>query len=299
MRSTSLFKSCIWLINIVHRYGEITFAQINAEWMKTEMSGNQKMHRSAFNRHRDYILDMFGIMIECKGRKYYIYNERVLKEDSVQNWLFSTLSVNNIISESLSLQNRIFLESIPKVTYLELFVEAMKENRKVVIDYQKYGSTEVSERIIEPYFLKLHKRRWYVMANTADGYRLFSFDRVMSASIVKQTFSMPKDFDARKYFEDCFGVMRDERHPAERIVLRALGNECHYMDDLPVHQSQKVIGVGEGYVDYEIFMRPTSDFIGYVMSRGSWLKVMSPQSLVDEIAENLRKTLGMYEDKLP
>ena len=299
MRSTSLFKSCIWLINIVHRYGEITFAQINAEWMKTEMSGNQKMHRSAFNRHRDYILDMFGIMIECKGRKYYIYNERVLKEDSVQNWLFSTLSVNNIISESLSLQNRIFLESIPKVTYLELFVEAMKENRKVVIDYQKYGSTEVSERIIEPYFLKLHKRRWYVMANTADGYRLFSFDRVMSASIVKQTFSMPKDFDARKYFEDCFGVMRDERHPAERIVLRALGNERHYMNDLPVHQSQKVIGDGDGYVDYEIFMRPTSDFIGYVMSRGSWLKVMSPQSLVDEIAENLRKTLGMYEDKLP
>ena len=299
MRSTSLFKSCIWLINIVHRYGEITFAQINAEWMKTEMSGNQKMHRSAFNRHRDYILDMFGIMIECKGRKYYIYNERVLKEDSVQNWLFSTLSVNNIISESLSLQNRIFLESIPKVTYLELFVEAMKENRKVVIDYQKYGSTEVSERIIEPYFLKLHKRRWYVMANTADGYRLFSFDRVMSASIVKQTFCMPKDFDARKYFGDCFGVMRDERHPAERIVLRALGNERHYMNDLPVHQSQKVIGEGDGYVDYEIFMRPTSDFIGYVMSRGSWLKVMSPQSLVDEIAENLRKTLGMYEDKLP
>ena len=295
MRSTSLFKSCIWLINIVHRYGEITFAQINAEWMKTEMSGNQKMHRSAFNRHRDYILDMFGIMIECKGRKYYIYNERVLKEDSVQNWLFSTLSVNNIISESLSLQNRIFLESIPKVTYLELFVEAMKENRKVVIDYQKYGSTEVSERIIEPYFLKLHKRRWYVMANTADGYRLFSFDRVMSASIVKQTFSMPKDFDARKYFEDCFGVMRDERHPAERIVLRALGNERHYMNDLPVHQSQKVIGEGDGYVDYEIFMRPTSDFIGYVMSRGSWLKVISPQSLVDEIAENLRKTLEMYE----
>ena len=295
MRSTSLFKSCIWLINIVHRYGEITFAQINAEWMKTEMSGNQKMHRSAFNRHRDAILDMFGIMIECKGRKYYIYNERVLKEDSVQNWLFSTLSVNNIISESLSLQNRIFLESIPKVTYLELLVEAMKENRKVVIDYQKYGSTEVTKRVIEPYFLKLHKRRWYVMANTADGYRLFSFDRVMSASIVKQTFSMPKDFDARKYFEDCFGVMRDERHPAERIVLRALGNERHYMNDLPVHQSQKVIGEGDGYVDYEIFMRPTSDFIGYVMSRGSWLKVMSPQSLVDEIAENLRKTLVMYK----
>ena len=262
--------------------------------MKTEMSGNQKMHRSAFNRHRDAILDMFGIMIECKGHKYYIYNERVLKEDSIQNWLFSTLSVNNIISESMSLQHRIFLESIPQVRHLETLVEAMKENRKVVIDYQKYGSTEVSERIIEPYFLKLHKRRWYVMANTTGGYRLFSLDRVMSASVKKEKFKMPKDFDSKRYFEDCFGVMRDEHHPAERIVLRAFGNEKHYMDDLPVHQSQKVIEEGEGYVDYEIFMRPTSDFIGYVMSRGSWLKVISPQSLVDEIAENLRKTLEMY-----
>jgi predicted DNA-binding transcriptional regulator YafY len=259
------------------------------------MSGNLKMHRSVFNRHRDAILDMFGIMIECKGHRYYIRNETVLKEDSVQNWLFSTLSVNNIISESMSLQHRIFLESIPQVRHLELLFEAMKENRKVVIDYQKYGSTEVSERVIEPYFLKLHKRRWYVMANTANGYRLFSFDRVMSAIVTKEKFKMPKDFDAKRYFEDCFGVMRDERHPAERIVLRALGNERHYMNDLPVHQSQKVIGEGEGYVDYEIFMRPTSDFIGYVMSRGSWLKVVSPQSLVDEIAENLRKTLGMYK----
>ena len=263
--------------------------------MKTELSGNQKMHRSAFNRHRDAILDMFGIMIECKGHKYYIYNERVLKEDSIQNWLFSTLSVNNIISESMSLQHRIFLESIPQVRHLELLVEAMKENRRVVIDYQKYGSKEVSERVIEPYFLKLHKRRWYVMANTTDGYRLFSLDRVMTARETEKRFKMPKNFDAKRYFEDCFGVMRDDHHPAERIVLRAFGNEKHYMDDLPVHQSQKVIGEGEGYVDYEIFMRPTSDFIGYVMSRGSWLKVVSPQSLVDEIAENLRKTMALYK----
>ena len=165
----------------------------------------------------------------------------------------------------------------------------------MVIDYQKYGSKEVSERVIEPYFLKLHKRRWYVMANTESGYRLFSLDRVMSAKVTGERFMMPKNFDSKRYFEDCFGVMRDERHPAERIVLRAFGNEKHYMDDLPVHQSQKVLGEGEGYVDYEIFMRPTSDFIGYVMSRGSWLKVVSPQSLVDEIAENLRKTMALYK----
>lgn len=295
MKSPNLFKECIWLINIIHKYGEITFDQINKEWSNSNISNQPKLHRSTFNRHRDAILDIFGIIIECKGRKYYIHNDRVLDEDSVQNWLFSTLSVNNIISDSMSLQNRIFLESIPSVRYLELYVDAMKENRKVVIDYQKYGSTDVSERIIEPYFLKYHKRRWYIMANTADGNRLFSFDRVLGARILEDKFSIPETFNTREYFADCFGVMRDERYPAQRIVLRAFGNEKHYMNDLPVHHSQKEIAKGDGYVDYEIFMRPTSDFIAHVMSRCQWLKVVSPQSLADEIAENLRKTLEMYK----
>ena len=47
------------------------------------------------------------------GYKYYIGNEKVFSDNSVQNWMLSTLSVNNVISESLSIHNRILLESIP------------------------------------------------------------------------------------------------------------------------------------------------------------------------------------------
>lgn len=272
----------------------MTFSQINEEWVKTEMSGKQKMYRSTFNRHRDAILEMFGIIIECKGRKYYIYNSNALHEDSVQNWLLSTLSVNNIISESMSVNNRIFLDSIPEMRHLELLVEAMKENKKVRITYQKYGSTERSERVIEPYFLKLHRRRWYVMANTEGGYRTFSFDRLGDAEMMNEKFKIPDSFNPKEYFEDCFGVMRDDRRPPERIVLRAIGNEKHYMNDLPVHSSQRILCKGDGYVDYEITMRPTSDFVGYILSRGSWLKVLSPQTLVDEIKQTLKRTLESY-----
>ena len=50
--------------------------------------------------HKDAIQDIFGIYIECDrkdGYKYYIGNENVLQEDSVQNWIISTMSVNNIM----------------------------------------------------------------------------------------------------------------------------------------------------------------------------------------------------------
>ncbi len=295
MKTSILFRQYIWIINKIYHSNGITLADINKEWVKTDMSDGIEFNRNTFRRHLNDIEYMFGLIVETgKGYRYYIKNSSVLKEDSVQNWLLSTLSVNNIITESMSIQNRIFMESIPEVSHLEKLVESMKENLRVVISYKKYGSTESSERVIEPYFLKLHKRRWYIMANTKDGHRLFSFDRIGKVVITEEKYRIPDDFTPKDYFEDCFGVMRDERKPSQRIVLRALGNEKHYMEDLPVHQSQKRIGEGDGYVDYEIFMRPTSDFIGYILSRGTWLKVLSPQSLIDEVKLMHQKAAKMY-----
>lgn len=296
MKTSLLFKEYIWLVNIIYNSKGITLDEINEEWIKTDMSDGRPFDRSTFKRHRNDLEYMFGLIIEVgKGYKYYIKNEHVLREDTIQKWLLSTLSVNNIISESMSLQERIFMESIPEVSHLEVLVHAMKENRKVTISYQKYGSDECSERDIEPYFLKLHKRRWYVMANTPGGHRIFSFDRIGKVILLKDKYKMPNGFDPKEYFEDCFGVMRDERQPAQRIVLRALRNEKFYMEDLPIHPSQRKIGEGEGYVDYEIIMRPTSDFIGYVLSRGAWLKVIYPESVVNKVKENIKQMSDLYE----
>ena len=301
MKTSFLFKEYIWLINKIYRSGGMTLAEINREWVKTYMSEGIEFERNTFRRHIYDIQEMFGLNIEIgKGYKYTIVNDYVLREDSVQNWLLSTLSMNNIISESMSVQERIIIESVPEVRHLEQLVEAMKENRRVVIGYLKYGSTEVTERTIEPYFIRLHKRRWYVVARQASnvnvndnvnkagaskdsGYRTFSFDRIVSVEITDEHFKMPKDFDPKGYFEDCFGIMRDERRPSQRIVLRAYGNERYYMEDLPVHSSQQMVNEGDGYVDYEVYMRPTSDFIGYVLSRGKWLKILQPQEVADEV----------------
>lgn len=110
MTTPTLFKEYIWLVNTIYQARKITLNDINQKWMKTEMSGGVELARSTFNRHKAAIEDIFGIYIECdrsNGYKYYIGNAEVLREESVQNWIFSTLSVNNIISESLrkSIQN--------------------------------------------------------------------------------------------------------------------------------------------------------------------------------------------------
>ena len=300
MTTPILFKEYIWLVNTIYQARNITLEDINRKWVQTEMSGGVEITRSTFIRHRNAIENIFGIFIECDRRndyKYYIGNPKVLTEDSVQNWMLSTLSVNHVISESLSLQKRILLEAIPSAKgYLDPIIGAMKKKRLINIYYHKYGAEEPKEYLMAPYCIKLYHRRWYVLGRYESGeFRVFSFDRIKELIISNETFELDEDFDAEDYFSECYGVVRMEEMPVERIVLRAYGDEGLYLRDLPVHHSQMEIGSGDGYTDFECYVRPTLDLCGFILSRGNRLQVLKPQSLAGKIRQMLADALRNYE----
>lgn len=300
MTTPTLFKEYIWLVNTIYQAGKITLIDINKKWLKTEMSGGVELARSTFIRHKVAIEDIFGIYIECdrsNGYKYYIGNSEVLSEESVQNWMLSTLSVNNIISESLSLHHRILLESIPSADErLEKIIAAMKKDHLLQIVYKRYGSDLEREHTIAPYCIKLYHRRWYLLARFDSGnYGIFSLDRIKEVNISDEQFEVEPDFDAEAYFSDCFGVVRDEYVKPEKIVIRAFGTECNYLRDLPLHHSQHEIAHTDDYTDFELYVRPTLDLQGQILSRGSRLKVLSPQSLADIISQTLQDAVALYK----
>lgn len=300
MSTPILFKEYIWLVDTIYQARNITLEEINRKWVKTEMSGGVEILRNTFIRHRNAIENIFGIRIECdrkNGYKYFIDNPQVFTKNSIQNWMLSTLSVNHVISESLSLQKRILLEEIPSAKgYLEPIINAMKKKRLINIYYHKYGAEEPKEYVMAPYCIKLYHRRWYVLGRYESGeFRVFSFDRIKELIISNETFELDENFDAEDYFSECYGVVRMEEMPVERIVLRAYGDESLYLRDLPVHHSQMEIGSGDGYTDFECYVRPTLDFCGYILSRGSRLQVLKPQSLIDKIHQMLADALKNYE----
>lgn len=48
MKVPEKFKEYIWLLNIIYKYDGITFAKINEEWVKTELSGGVELAKSYF-----------------------------------------------------------------------------------------------------------------------------------------------------------------------------------------------------------------------------------------------------------
>ena len=302
MKASVTFKEYIWLVNTIRKAGKISFADLQKKWLDTDMSKGMELQRSTFNRHKDAIEDMFGIYIECERRNgytYYIGNEDVLAEESVQNWMLSTLSVSNDVGESLSLQDRILLESIPsEYGRLGEVTEAMKKRVCLRMTYKKYGNAEPKVVTLEPYCIKLFKRRWYVFGRLhdaeGDSYRIYSFDRVKEIELTDLHYDLPADFSAKELFKDYYGILLSHDTEAERIVVRAYGNERFYVRDLPIHHSQQEIGAGEGYADFELRMHATSDFCSHVLSRSNQLQVLEPAWLVKKIKAMLQDALERY-----
>lgn len=300
MKTPELFKEYIWLLNTIYQAGKISFTDINEKWLSTEMSGGVDIARTTFNRHKDAIEDIFGIIIECDkkdGFKYYIANKSVLREDTIQNWMLSSLTVHTAVQEGISLQKRILLENVPSgYKYLQSILEAMKTNNCISFTYQKYNEAEIKTYSeAEPYCLKLYKQRWYMLTKEKQQFRTFSLDRIKHMEILAQSFRLDKDFDAEEFFQDYFGIFRDEATPPQEVVIRVSKAERPYLRDLPLHHSQNEIAITTDYSDFSYFLSPTDDFIGEILRKKDRLYVISPIEVSNKVLKSIQEMEKNYK----
>jgi len=202
MKASEIFRQYIWLTDTIFRSSGITFQELNKRWIKTEMSGGLPMTRQTFNRHREAIQDMFGINIECQtkgGYYYYIENKETLKGNDLRSWMLDSLSISNTLMESSLLKDRIVLENIPAgKEYLRPIINAMKEEHKLQMTYQKFGQQDSYTIIVEPYAIKVFKQRWYLLAKNKKRIAptIYALDRIVSLKETNENFNYPSDFDA-------------------------------------------------------------------------------------------------------
>ena len=143
MKPAQIFNQYIWIINTLRAYRKLTLEQLNQKWQDDGVADGNPLQRSSFNRHRDAILDMFGIIIDCEPKtyKYYISNPEVLNDGSISQWLFSTLTVHGVLSDCAAIKDRIILENVPAgEEYLDTIKRAIKSNHRLHLGYKKFGA---------------------------------------------------------------------------------------------------------------------------------------------------------------
>ena len=300
MRQSNIFHQYAWLLSTLRRYRRMTLGEINERWVADEVADGNPLSRSTFNRHRDAIFNMFGVIIECgKGSNVYkIANDGVFADGSIERWLLSTLTVNMALTDSTTVKDHIILENVPAgEEYLPMIIEAIKLNRRLRIGYQRFGG-EAYEKTVEPYTLRLFRQRWYILVFTGRHIATYALDRMLSLEMTDEAFEMPADFSPQEYFAEYYGVLTDET-PMAHIVLRAYGKMVNYLRTLPLHPSQRELGGTDDYSDFSLDLRPTADFIGELLSHDVGLEVLEPANLRQRISQLIGKMGGRYVSVSP
>ena len=296
MKQIQLFRQYIWIINTLRLNGKLTLSQLSRKWMNDCVTDGNPLARSTFNRHRDMIQDLFGVIIGCEEKtyRYYISNPSVLEDDGLMPWLFSTITVHGVLADSVAVKDRVVLEDVPAgMEYLSLIVRAIKSNHRLLIGYQKFG-VEGYEKVVSPYALKLFHQRWYLLARTADDQmRIYALDRLTKAELTTEPFTMPRGFSPKAYFAEYFGVLTIPV-PMAHVVIRAYDTTPDYLRTLPLHHSQREIASTDQYADFALDLRPTADFQGQLLSHGARIEVLEPESLRQQMAQSLSASLERY-----
>ena len=296
MKPAQIFHQYIWIINTLRAYRKLTLEELNQKWQNDGVADGNPLQRSSFNRHRDAILDMFGIIIDCEPRtyKYYISNKEVLSADSIERWLFSTLTVHGVLADSAAVKERLVLENAPAgVEYLDIIIRAIRTNHCLRIGYKKFEA-EGYEKMVCPYALKLFRQRWYLLAlNDEEQIRIYALDRITMLEQTDDTFEMPANFSAQAYFSEYFGVLTNDT-PLAHVIIRAHKWMPNYLRTLPLHHSQRELESTPDYTDFSFDIRPTSDFLGELLRHSDGIEILQPLALREEMRQIITGILKRY-----
>lgn len=264
-----------------------------------------------FHNHRKAIRDIFDIHINCDtqhGYQYCIDEPERLESDGLRNWLIDSYATLNQIQADKKLEGKIIFEDIPSGhLWLTAITDAMRRNKVLYITHQGFGKPEPNSFEIEPYYLKVVNRRWYVIArspyyserNKAKGnkpevvYLVYALDRITQIEETDKSFHLNKDFDVDEYFVGCCGVITSDV-AIERIVILAYNGFADYLRTLPLHSSQKELESNDESTLFEYHVKPTFDFYQLLLAQGDQIEAIEPKSVRDMMRNFVINLMDYY-----
>lgn len=288
----------------------MTFKELNEKYSRRF---GQAYSRRTFNNHRLAVADLFGIDIDCdrSTNRYFIpYSGDVLDNNESIGWLVNTFTVNSLLSLGKErLSGRVSVEEIPSgQKYLTAIMQAMEDGKELEIVYGKYSSDSSETLHVQPFAVKEHEKRWYLVAfcheragadrrnDDINAWRVYGLDRITSLQVTDVSFRMPKDFDVDGIFSQSYGIYfpKAGQKPVT-IRFKVTDEEARYLRDLPIHRSQveENAAKGDGRI-FRIRVIPNRNLTMEFCRHAGRLEVIEPEEVRLSVKEELEKAYKQY-----
>lgn len=186
------------------------------------------------------------------------------------------------------------LKGIENITPL---FDAIVHKRVLSITYQSFYREKPETYEYHPYFLKQYNNRWFLFGLNADKNKITNYplDRILNIAILDTAYiEKDEDLDMEEYFDEIIGVTfpkEEEKRKVANIVLKFHKDLYPYIKSKPFHYTQHSYD-DECKITFKVI--PNIELTSLILSYGSQVEVLEPQSLRDEIREHALKLKEIY-----
>lgn len=206
-----------------------------------------------------------------------------------------------IETSQLKTSERIIIqpENFPKFQgsdLIPLIIAGYNSNFKFQFNYKRHISDIGKNHIVTPILLKEFDHLWYLVGqiDKKDFITIFALDRISDFQLTTQRRQVIKGFDSEKYFNHVFGIAVPEGD-VEHLVLEFESWRGRYLLSAPIHKSQEFIKEENGKIFISLNVIPFHELYAKILSYGSSVRVVSPESLNLKIRNILEETLQNYK----
>lgn len=185
-------------------------------------------------------------------------------------------------------------EDQQQVAVMEALAEGWGTGHKVEVGYRSPRSGQLRERILSPYALEPTPSGIYVIGHDkwADDIRTFKLDRLETAVVLPSTFTIPETFDLESHLASGWRIMAGQE--VEEVILKFSPSVTPHIFERNWHTTQSLKKTPDGGCVLKVQVAEPKEMQPFIRSWGAQVKVIAPQWLQAEIAQELRQAAAQY-----
>ena len=268
---------------------------------KLLMDRNADLTKTSFSLHEVLAIHLATRLLATRTDKQNPHAASALRKLGLalqrldQNVSHHLLRSADMMDEDADFRDPVYLK------VLETLTEAWSAGRKVRLSHQMEDG-RIFEYIFSPYFIEpyavgqtAHVIGWRELPGKEGqgARRTFKIERIRSAEITRESYTIPADFDPRALLSDAWGIWYTEKEPVE-VVLRFHPSVAMRVKESRWHHSQQVEEQPDGSLLWRARIAEPQEMVPWVRGWGADCEVVGPRELRDKIAEEAQRLAWVY-----
>lgn len=169
--------------------------------------------------------------------------------------------------------------------------QAIAERRTVHMRYYSLSRDAETERRVDPYHLTSFDGGLYLVAHChlRGEVRVFAVERIRAAAVLRETFSMPADFDVEAYLHGAWGIVRGDLADVRAVFSPVV---APWVRGRLWHASQKLRELPGGRLEIRMRVADTQEVRRWLLGFGAEVEVQAPDTLREAILREARRLVA-------